>query len=155
MDSYIRIYHGSYRKIEYPEISKNRFTKDFSWGFYCTEIQEQAERLAIKFITPIVNIYELKNFESLNIKVFKDCTDEWLDFVINCRNGSSHDYDIVIGPMADDTIYDYIEAYTVGEMNKQYFFELMKSKYPTHQISFNSIRALNKLKFIESYEISK
>ena len=37
---------------------------------------------------------------------------------------------------ADDTIYDYIEAYSLGHMNKEKFFELMKFKYPTHQISF-------------------
>ena len=55
------IYHGSYIEIEFPEIRKHRFTKDFSWGFYCTKIQEQAEKWASKFNTPIVNIYELKN----------------------------------------------------------------------------------------------
>ncbi|QAS62240.1 DUF3990 domain-containing protein [Clostridium septicum] len=34
---------------------KHRFTKDFSWGFYCTEIQEQAEKWASKFNTSIYN----------------------------------------------------------------------------------------------------
>lgn len=38
-------------------------------------------------------------------------TEEWLDFVISCRKGVEHDYDIVEGPMADDTIWDYIEDY--------------------------------------------
>lgn len=146
------IYHGSYMKIEFPEIRKHRFTKDFSWGFYCTKIQEQAEKWAGKFNTPIVNIYELKNIESLNIKEFKDYTDEWLDFVVGCRSGKTHEYDVVIGPMADDTIYDYIEAYTHGQMNKKKFFELMKFKYPTHQISFHTIKALDCINFIESYQ---
>ncbi|AYE35821.1 DUF3990 domain-containing protein [Clostridium septicum] len=40
---------------EFPEIRKHRFTKDFSWGFYCTEIQEQAEKWASKFNTSIYN----------------------------------------------------------------------------------------------------
>ena len=146
------IYHGSYIEIEFPEILKHRFTKDFSWGFYCTKIQEQAEKWAGKFNTPIVNIYELKNIESLNIKEFKDYTDEWLDFVVGCRSGKTHEYDVVIGPMADDTIYDYIEAYTHGQMNKKKFFELMKFKYPTHQISFHTIKALDCISFIESYQ---
>ena len=35
------IYHGSYMEIEFSEIRKHRFTKDFSWGFYCTKIKEQ------------------------------------------------------------------------------------------------------------------
>jgi len=140
-------------KIEFPEIRKHRFTKDFSWGFYCTEIQEQAEKWSSKFNTSIVNVYEIKDIESLNIKKFEDYTDEWLKFVVNCRSGEGHSYDVVIGPMADDTIYDYIEAYTHGEMNKQHFFDLMKFNYPTHQISFHSSKALNQINFIESYQI--
>ena len=146
------IYHGSYMEIEFPEIRKHRFTKDFSWGFYCTKIKEQAERWAEKFNTSIVNVYEVKDIDSLNIKRFEDYTDEWLEFVVKCRSGSTHEYDVVIGPMADDTIYDYIEAYTHGQMNKEKFFELMKFKYPTHQISFHTIKALDCINFIESYE---
>lgn len=147
------IYHGSYMKIEFPEIRKHRFTKDFSWGFYCTEIQEQAEKCSSKFNTSIVNVYELRNIEALNIKKFYAYTDEWLEFVVNCRSRKTHKYDVVIGPMADDTIYDYIEAYSQGQMNKQKFFELMKFKYPTHQISFHTIEALDHLNFIENYQI--
>lgn len=147
------VYHGSYMKIEFPEIRKHRFTKDFSWGFYCTKIQKQAEKWAKKFNTSIVNIYEVKNIDSLNIKAFEDYTDEWLDFVISCRSGNTHDYDVVIGPMADDTIYDYIEAYTLGQMNKQKFFEIMKFKYPIHKISFHTIKALDCINFIESYQL--
>ena len=147
------VYHSSYMKIEFPEIRKHRFTKDFSWGFYCTRIKEQAEKWASKFNTPIVNVYEIKNVESLNIKKFEDYTDEWLYFVVNCRSGNSHEYYVVIGPMADDTIYDYIEAYTQGQMNKQKFFELMKFKYPTHQISFHTIKALDCINFIENYQV--
>ncbi|NFT06245.1 DUF3990 domain-containing protein [Clostridium botulinum] len=147
------IYHGSYMKIEFPEIRKHRFTKDFSWGFYCTEIKEQAEKWSSKFNTSIVNLYELRDFESLNIKEFNEYNEEWLDFVVGCRSGDTHNYDVVIGPMADDTIYDYIDAYTQGQMNKQKFFELMKFKYPTNQISFHTIKALDHINFIESYQI--
>ncbi|MEG0502970.1 MAG: DUF3990 domain-containing protein [Cellulosilyticaceae bacterium] len=147
------IYHGSYMEIEFPEICKHRFTKDFSWGFYCTEIQEQAERWSDKFNTSIVSVFKLKDIEHLNVKKFEGHTDEWLEFVVNCRSGKIHEYDVVIGPMADDTIYEYIEAYMQGQMNKQKFFELMKFKYPTHQISFHTIKALDHMDFIESYQI--
>lgn len=151
--NYELIYHRSYMEIEFPEIRKHRFTKDFSWGFYCTKIKEQAEKWADKFNTSIVNVYEVKDINSLNIKAFEDYTDEWLEFVVKCRSGNTHEYDVVIGPMADDTIYDYIEAYTQGQMNKQKFFELMKFKYPTHQISFHTIKDLDCINFIESYKV--
>lgn len=153
MLNYEIVYHGSYIEVEFPEIRKHRFTKDFSWGFYCTRIKEQAEKWSSKFNTSIVSTYEFKNDGSLNIKEFKDYSDEWLDFVVSCRSGNTHNYDVVIGPMADDTIYDYIEAYTHGQMNKQKFFELMKFKYPTHQISFHTIKALDCINFIDSYKI--
>lgn len=57
--------------------------------------------------------------------------------------------------MADDTIYDYIEAYSMGRMNKKKFFDLMKFKYPTHQISFHTIKALTCIEFVECYEVKE
>ncbi|WP_291664755.1 DUF3990 domain-containing protein [Clostridium sp.] len=147
------IYHASYTKIELPEISKIKYPKDFSFGFYCTLTKEEAEYLALKYTTPTVNVYKISNPSSLSIKVFEDYGDEWLDFVISCRNGNTHKYDVVIGPIADDTIYDYIEAYSSNQMNKSYFYESMKSKYSVHQISFHTIKALCSICFIESYEI--
>lgn len=144
------IYHGSYLKIEFPQIRRYKFTKDFCWGFYCTEIKEQAQKQAAKFKTPIVNEYKL-NLEGLKVKVFKDYSHEWLDFVVNCRNGATHLYDVVKGPMADDTIYEYLEAYMDNMMDEEKFFKLMKFKYPTHQISLHTIKALDHIKFISSY----
>ena len=104
------LYHGTYLKIEYTEIKKHKFTKDFSWGFYCTEIEEQAKKWAMEFKEPIVNKYRLKNIEELNVKIFKDYSHEWLDFVVSCRNGNTHSYDVVEGPIADDTICEYLKA---------------------------------------------
>ena len=149
------IYHGSYIEIEFPEIRTHRYTKDFSWGFYCTEIKEQAEKWANSFDTPVVSVYRLNGIDDFNIKIFDGYTDEWLEFVVNCRSGKTHNYDIVIGAMADDTIYEYLEGYRAGRMNKQKFFDLMKFKYPTHQISFHSIRALDCIDFVKSYTPSK
>ena len=136
-------------KIEYPEIRKHKFTKDFSWGFYCTDIKEQAEVKALKFNTPMINIYQLNNIEDLNIKIFEDYNKEWLNFVVHCRNGGLHEYDVVEGPMADDTIYEYLDAYMVNKMNEEKFFELMKFKYPTHQISVHTIKALDSMELID------
>lgn len=147
------IYHGNYMKIEFPAIGKCKYPKDFSFGFYCTLTKDAAEDLALRFTTPTVNIYNLTSLSSLNIKTFEDYNDEWLDFIISCRNGNTHKYDVVIGPVADDTIYDYIEAYIDGQMNKSYFFESMKSKYPSPQISFHTIKALNCINFIKSYQL--
>ena len=38
----ILLYHGSKEEVVYPEIRITRYTKDFSWGFYCTNNYQQA-----------------------------------------------------------------------------------------------------------------
>ena len=82
--------------------------------------------------------------------MFDKMTEEWLDFIVACRSGKSHTYDIVEGPMADDTIYNYVQNYMDGKISRAAFWELAKFKYPTHQISFHTISALDTLTFIGS-----
>ncbi|MBR1437127.1 MAG: DUF3990 domain-containing protein [Synergistaceae bacterium] len=91
---------------------------------------------------------------SLSTLIFPAMTEEWLDFVVSCRSGKPHDYDIVEGPMADDTIFNYIQGFIDGEITRAAFWELAKFKRPTHQISFHTARALATLKFLRGYEVS-
>ncbi|WP_143443191.1 DUF3990 domain-containing protein, partial [Klebsiella pneumoniae] len=81
------IYHGSFCKIEKPEIKDGKYTKDFGDGFYCTILEKQALRWAKKYDTPVINMYEYNQDESLNIKEFSLMAEEWLDFIINSRLG--------------------------------------------------------------------
>ena len=74
-------------------------------------------------------------------------TEEWLEFVVACRRGQNHSYDIVEGPMADDQIWDYVEDYIAGNISKEAFWLLVKFKYPTHQIVFCTEEALKTLQF--------
>ena len=55
--------------------------------------------------------------------------------------------------MADDTIWDYVEDYVDGEITEAAFWELIKFKYPTHQIVFCSETALSTLTFKGSYAL--
>ena len=93
----------------------------------------------------------------LKILEFKDMTEDWLDFIIKCRDGDGvpHDYDIVIGAMADDQIYNYITDYIDGILTREQFWSLAKFKYPTHQINFCTNEALECLTFISSEEVTK
>ncbi len=141
------VYHGGYNKIVKPKLIISRNTKDFGAGFYCTVIREQAERWARRYDTPMVNIYTVRMNEILKILEFKELTEEWLDFIINCRNGNSHDYDIVIGAMANDQIYNFISDYIDGIITREQFWILSKFKYPTHQINFCTHEAFKCLEF--------
>lgn len=147
------IYHGSYIKIVTPKIIVGKYNKDFGAGFYCTILDEQAIRWAKKNDTPILNVYEYIENPNLNIKEFTVMSEEWLDFIIDCRNGKTHNYDIVIGAMADDQVYNYISDLMDGIITREAFWELAKFKHPTHQIAFCTEEALNTLKFIEAREL--
>ncbi len=144
------IYHGGYCEIASPDILKGKHAKDFGDGFYCTVIREQAQRWAKRYDTPMLNSYSYFHKDELSVKEFKDMTEEWLSFIIDCRSGKEHDYDIVIGAMANDQIYNYISDYMEGTLTKEQFWVLAKFKYPTHQIAFTSPASLKCLEFIKS-----
>ena len=141
------VYHGGYCAVEKPEILDNKYTKDFGVGFYCTVIKEQAQRWAKRYDTKIVSIYEVKLSSKLKILEFREMTEEWLDFIVSCRSGKTHDYDIVIGAMADDQIYSYVSDYIDGAITREQFWVLAKFKYPTHQIVFCTDEALKCLNY--------
>lgn len=141
------VYHGGYMAVKQPEIRKGRNTKNFGTGFYCTVIKEQAQRWARRYDTKVVSIYEVRLRPTLKIKEFKDMTNEWLDFIIACRSGIPHDFDIVIGAMADDQIYNYISDYMEGTITREQFWVMAKFKYPTHQINFCTQEALKCLQY--------
>lgn len=149
------VYHGSYTTVESPRIIKGKNTKDFGTGFYCTIIREQAERWARRYDSGMVNTYTVRMDTRLKILEFKEMTEEWLDFIIDCRHGKSHDYDIVIGAMANDQIYNFIADYIDGIITREQFWVMAKFKYPTHQISFCSPAALQCLDFVSSEEVSR
>lgn len=141
------VYHGGYMPVEEPEIRVGRYTKDFGDGFYCTIIKEQAQKWARRYKDKIVSVYEVRLNSELKIKEYAEMTDEWLDFIIDCRSGKAHDYDIVIGAMANDQVYNYISDYVDGVISREQFWVLARFKYPTHQINFCTKEALKCLEF--------
>ncbi len=146
------VYHGGYTPIQNPEIRIGRNTKDLGNGFYCTIIKEQAQRWAKRYNTKIVSIYDVRMNSNLNVKEFREMSEEWLDFIIACRSGKPHQYDIVIGAMANDQIYNFISDYIDGVITREQFWVLAKFKYPTHQINFCTEEALKCLKY-RGYEV--
>lgn len=150
----MEVYHGSNVIVNHPKIITDGFYKDFGYGFYCTNFEKQAKRCALtKKNNHIVNIYVYKENKKLNCLIFKEMTDEWLDFVVSSRRGMTHTYDIVEGPMADDTIWNYVDDFEHGLISRTAFWELVKFKYPTHQIVFCTEEALNCLSYQRSYSL--
>ena len=121
----MRLYHGSNIVIDSINLAMCRPYKDFGQGFYLTDLEEQAEKMATRVSKiyggfPVVNIYEIdddfRELSDLRIKDFgAHTTEEWAKFIMNNRNRTFTDeksllcnrdnkYDIVIGPVADDNM---------------------------------------------------
>ena len=150
----IILYHGSKNIVESPEIRVTKYNKEFYFGFYCTTLDAQAKRWATRFDGKgILNEYRYTPNEELSVKVFPEMSEEWLDFIVACRSGKSHNYDIVEGPMANDTIFNYVQNFVDGKISREAFWDLARFKKPTHQISFHTAKSLTTLKFLKGSEV--
>ncbi|MDE5850234.1 MAG: DUF3990 domain-containing protein [Muribaculaceae bacterium] len=124
----ITLYHGSNVEIETIDFTKCKPGKDFGKGFYLNPNYEQARGMAIRTTRTlgvgkvIVNEFQfddsILNSDKLKVKIFPDYCSEWADFIVkNRKNRSSepiHDYDIVIGPIADDSVGVQIRRFIQG-----------------------------------------
>ena len=159
----MKVFHGSLVKVCNPEIRETTHTLDYGKGFYTTTSYEQAETWVkrkldeYKASIGYVNIYEfdevaLKNYKSL---IFKEPTEEWVDFVMQNRTviGFKHDYDIVYGPVANDKVYAAFALYEGGVLGKQDLIKELKAYKLVDQYLFHTAEALKSLTFVEAKEI--
>ena len=72
---------------------------------------------------------------------------------LKVQNGKSHNYDIVIGAMADDQVYNYITDLMTWQITRGAFWELAKFKHPTHQMTFCAEKALETIKFVNAVRL--
>ena len=150
----MEILHASGEAVKNPMIIRTKFTKDFSWGFYCTNRFEQAKKWALrKKPQPTISYFEYTENDSLKVLTFADTTDEWLEFIANCRKGILHDYDIVEGPMADDQLFFFVDDFFNNVIDRETFLEICKIYDPIQQISFHTVRALGCLKYLRSVKV--
>lgn len=156
------LYHGSTVDITQIDLSKSKPNKDFGSGFYLSADKKQAEELAeYKAFqvggTPILNIFEfdesLLTEDSLKILRFEGYSKEWVEFVFSNRSsatgGSTHDYDIVIGPIANDRVGVQVRRYLEHEITLEVFLENLKyMKGITIQYFFGTDKAISLLRKI-------
>ncbi len=168
------VYHGGIDCIELPNITFGRKNVDFGQGFYITNIYSQALRWAKRKATfekmkgndsiPIVNKYSLNLSSGLNILEFEEYNRSWLKYVVWNRTGKyfdiKDDYDIVIGPVADDDIINQVDQFIyLLENNKvdnnvyTFYLELFSFAKKSNQICIKTEQGLSSLKYIESENV--
>lgn len=160
----MKLYHGSSSRVRKPNLGKCRTNTDFGKGFYTTTSLEQARKWAeiIKKRQNIdiayVSIYEVDDNvldKDYIIHHFPAPSKEWLDFVVNNRNERIDiNYDIVKGPVADDTVYEVLPLYESGRISADVAISMLKPEKLFDQFSFHTIDALRELTFTSSIEVS-
>ena len=158
------LYHGSLEIVPKPEIREPNRTLDYGAGFYLTSSLEQAEawvRRKLKGSTACgyVNVYEydINNLPELRILKFDSPDEAWLDFVMANRMdiGYTHDYDIVIGPVANDRVYASFALYEAGLLDKHELINELRAYKLVNQVLIHSPRALDCIKWTEVKEVRK
>lgn len=155
----MKLYHGSNIAIESIDLSKCRPYKDFGKGFYLTDIQEQARRMAARTVrmfngTPTVTTFEFDLDKAramgLRILTFDAPNSEWARFVMQNRDINieqpSHDFDIVIGPVADDTISRLLRMFTENFITEEQLLKELTFSRVTSQYFFHTEAAIEMLK---------
>ena len=152
------LYHGTNIDFKDINLSKSLKYKDFGQGFYLTDIRSQAEQMAAKKSKlfggyPIIQKYEfneefLHNGE-LNVLKFDNPCRGWAEFIFNNRSRDlnfSHDYDIVIGPIANDGVAYLLGRYEEGTLSIEDLSRELTYKELNSQFFFGTEKSLNYLK---------
>ncbi len=136
------LYHGSSVEIQKPDINFSREDVDFGRGFYTTPLLEQAEKWCEKFkkkgLTGVINRYEIDEAAFIDCKVlnFDSYSEEWLDFVVACRRKMDvFDYDIVIGGVANDKVFNTVELYFDQLIDKREAIKRLRYEKPNAQLA--------------------
>lgn len=146
----MKLFHTSFSIVENPSITEGRANADFGKGFYLSDDKEFSKRWARrrKGMTTYLNSYELHE-EGLNIKTLTQ-DEEWYDYIFANRRGkpdSFSKYDVIIGPIANDTLYDTWGMLTSGVLDKKECLKCLKIGNVYHQIVIKSEKALESLHF--------
>lgn len=145
-------------------MSMSKVGKDFGCGFYLSSDKTQALEFAeqkteqLGFGTPVLNVYDFDEScltgTDLSVGRYDGYTLEWARFVLMNRKNrtriQAHDYDIVIGPIANDAVGFQIRRLTSGLIDIDRFMEELKyMKGVTMQYFFGTEKALKYLTRID------
>ena len=156
----MKLYHGSNVEIECVDLARGRRGKDFGKGFYANPDYMQAVEFCSSVIRregvgiPTVTSFDFDEsaLNVLNVMRFDGYSKEWAEFILLNRNNTSdvpaHDYDIVVGPIADDGVGTQIRRLSRGFITFDAFLEELKYSKVSIQYFFGTEEAIKYLKKI-------
>ncbi len=156
----MRLYHTGFDIIREPDLSRGRHNADFGPGFYLSPDGEFSRRWARerRGSSTYVNEYELC-LDGLSVKSLERDV-SWFDFIYGNRNGLAVadpgllSADVIIGPIANDTIYDVMGVTTSGFLSREQANELLNLGPVYTQVVIKSEKAKSQLLFLGAVELS-
>ena len=151
------LYHGSNLSVKEPKIMRSNRALDFGTAFYTTTDYEQAKSWALRTKrrhnsgAAVINEYEIDDevIKTLDILEFKEPDEKWLKLVSAYRTSENvaGEYDLIIGPVADDNTIETISLYLIGMYDEQETIRRLMTFKLKDQIAFKTKKALDLLKF--------
>lgn len=150
------VYHGSCFDFDEVDLSKSHNRRDFGKGFYTTILKEQSKawayRLSLREKKEQYFVYEFLFDENteLNVKRFDTLSEDWLEFIKENseKGGLQHNYDVVIGPVADDNTMETVQLYIANILTSKEAVERLRYNKVNNQVSFHTEKALKYLKLV-------
>ena len=154
------LYHGSNIEVSNPQILESDRRLDFGKGFYLTSNFDQAKRWAELTVKrretgkATVSVFDFDDTSVSDLKIlhFSQAQKEWLEYVTMNRTNqviSHDDYDIVIGPVANDRTMPVISLYFAGIYDIEETIKRLMPQKLCDQYAFRTGKAIKKLKFLE------
>jgi hypothetical protein len=177
MQKHLTVYHGSKQIVEVPTFGLGRKNNDFGLGFYCTESSDLAKEWAVSSLSDgFANRYALDT-EYLNILNLNspDYTIlNWIAVLVQHRLFSIktpvarrakqylvehfginvNAYDLITGYRADDSYFDYAEAFLNNAITVEQLSHAMQLGKLGEQIVIKSKFAFSKIKY-EGFETAE
>ncbi|MCR5605025.1 MAG: DUF3990 domain-containing protein [Lachnospiraceae bacterium] len=145
------LYHTSKIEIMLPDIHYGRKNADFGQGFYLTPDYDFTYRWAWQ--DAIVNKYEL-DLDGLYVHSFSRSI-EWFEYIFHNRRAEDRlDADIVMGPIANDTIFDTLGIISSGYLSSEEALKLLMIGPEYTQVAVKTGKAVKQLKWLGSDKVT-
>ncbi|WP_051207801.1 DUF3990 domain-containing protein [Butyrivibrio sp. AE3006] len=147
----IKVFHAGYELIMRPDLHRGRKNADFGQGFYVTKDYEFATRWAREKSGEdvILNTYELDE-SGLKIK-YLDRDEEWFRYIFSNRRikpDEFSEYDVIVGPIANDTIFNTLGIMTSGYLSDDEALKLLCVGPMYQQVVLKTLAAVDNLHFV-------
>ncbi len=148
----MKLYHTGELEIHTPDLQRGRKNADFGQGFYLTPDLEFTRRWAGK--DAVVNEYELDETGLLIHRFRRD--GDWFRYIFyNRRTQDDLKADVVIGPIANDTIFDTLGIISSGFLEPREALKLLMIGPEYTQVAVKTEKALRQLKWTGSERITE